>query len=220
MKLIAHRGWSAGSGENTLAAFARAASHDSLSGVEFDVRRGVDGATLVVSHDPPAPDEPALTLDAAVSLLAGTHLELFVELKEPGIAAAAIEKLHSAGMAKRSVVFAFPGVARSFPWRQPRSVRLGIIILYPWSIRRLVDACAPDVVLLGWDERHWTRIAFRAWWSVLSLTQLARRCSAQVVVGVVGRAPDIRWLSRQSVYAAVIDMDRVGEDVWVPNESL
>src|SRR6266567_932247 len=37
MKLIAHRGWSAGGDENTLAAFARAACDDRISGVEFDL---------------------------------------------------------------------------------------------------------------------------------------------------------------------------------------
>ncbi len=44
MKLIAHRGWSAGGDENTLAAFARAACGDRISGVEFDlaVYRTVD----------------------------------------------------------------------------------------------------------------------------------------------------------------------------------
>jgi glycerophosphoryl diester phosphodiesterase len=38
MKLIAHRGWSAGGDENTLVAFARA---DRISGVEFDVCRSL-----------------------------------------------------------------------------------------------------------------------------------------------------------------------------------
>src|SRR6266568_2821910 len=53
MKVIAHRGWSAGEDENTLAAFARAACDDRISGVEFDMCHAVDAMTLVVSHDPP-----------------------------------------------------------------------------------------------------------------------------------------------------------------------
>ena len=85
MKLIAHRGWSAGRGENSLAAFARAARDGRISGVEFDVCLAADSDTLVVSHDPPRHVENALTLDAALSLLSPTDLELFVEVKETGL---------------------------------------------------------------------------------------------------------------------------------------
>jgi hypothetical protein len=38
-----------------------------------------------VSHDPPRHVENALTLDAALSLLSPTDLELFVEVKETGL---------------------------------------------------------------------------------------------------------------------------------------
>src|SRR5688572_11892311 len=93
MKLIAHRGWSAGRGENSLAAFARAARDGRISGVEFDVCRAADSDTLVVSHDPPRHVENALTLDAALSLLSPTDLELFVEVKETGLASRVIERL-------------------------------------------------------------------------------------------------------------------------------
>ena len=105
------------------------------------------------------------------------------------------------------VVFAFADVAQFFPWEDTRRVRLGIIVPNPWNMDRVVNAHAPDVILLGWDEREWTRIAFRAWWSVISLERLARRCSATVVVGIVQRATDIHWLSRQHVYGVVADMD-------------
>ncbi len=120
MKLIAHRGWSAGGDENTLAAFARAACDDRISGVEFDVRYVADIGNLVVSHDPPFHVENALTLDAALSFLSQTALELFVEIKETGRASVVIEKLVSSNVADRSVVFAFAGVARSFPWERTR----------------------------------------------------------------------------------------------------
>ncbi len=95
MKLIAHRGWSAGEDENTLAAFARAACDDRISGVEFDVRYVADTGNLVVSHEPPLHIENALTLDAALSFLSQTALELFVEIKETGLASVVIEKLVS-----------------------------------------------------------------------------------------------------------------------------
>lgn len=210
MKLIAHRGWSQGGGENTLAAFARAAAGRRLSGVEFDVRRGVSPGTLLVTHDPPLGDTPVLTLEAALAYLAGTELELFVEVKQAGIAGAVIERLVAAGVAERSVVFGFAGVARSFPWAGARPVRLGAILLYPWTMHRFIDAHRPDLILLGWDERAWTRTAFRAWWAVSSLERLTQRTGKPVVAGIVRRTDDLRWLAAQHVHAAVADMDFIG----------
>jgi glycerophosphoryl diester phosphodiesterase family protein len=206
VKLFAHRGWCAGAGENTLAAFARAAGETGISGIELDVRRAPDG-TLIVCHDPPRAGEPTLTLDAALEFLAGTKLELLVELKEDGIAARVIGALVAAKLAERSVVFAFTPVARSFPWNEARRVRLGIIVVSPWNLDRAVRAYAPDMLFLGWDHRAWTRRAFRAWWSVFSLARLARRHKVPVVVGIVQRAADLDWLRRQGVHAAVTDLD-------------
>ena len=209
MKLIAHRGWSAGTEENTLAAFARAARADGISGVEFDVRGVAESVTLVVSHDPPKHGERALTLDAALSFLSGTALELYVEIKEAGIVASVIAALVASKAAERSVVFGFPDVARSFPWRAARPVRLGIIAVYPWTLDSVVRKYAPDVLSFGWDERAWTRIAFRAWWSVFSLERCARRHRVQLVVGIAQRQDDLDWLARQHVDAAVADMEPI-----------
>lgn len=171
MKLIAHRGWSAGPGENSLAAFARAARDGRISGVEFDVCLEADSDTLVVSHDPPRHVENALTLDAALSLLSPTDLELFVEVKETGLVSRVIE----AGCQQRGPSLSricLAAVARSFPWEGARPVRLGIIVMYPWNLNRAVRRYAPDVLLLGWDARAWTRVAFRGRWSVFSLSSL------------------------------------------------
>jgi|HubBroStandDraft_4_1064222.scaffolds.fasta_scaffold157254_2 hypothetical protein len=206
MKLFAHRGWRAGGDENTLAAFARAAAEIGISGIELDVRAAPDG-TLVVCHDPPVAADNTLTFDAALAFLSGTKLELFIELKEGGIAQAVIDKLAAADMAERAVVFAFAPVARSFPWSAARPVRLGIIVLFPWTIGRAMRAFAPDVLFLGWDYRAWSRVAFQAWWSVFSLARLARRHRVPVVVGIVQRAVDLAWLERQGVHAAVTDCD-------------
>lgn len=208
MQLIAHRGWAAGGDENTLAAFARAAGVDGISGVELDVRRAADTGTLVVSHDPPARTEGTLTLDAALSFLSPTPLELFVEIKEPGLAPSVIDALVARNVADRSVVFAFADVARSFPWAGARPVRLGMIEILPWNLGRVARRYAPDVVLLGWDARAWTRVAFRAWWSVFSLELCARRHRVPLVVGIVQRNDDLHWLARQRVHAAVADLDR------------
>lgn len=209
MHLIAHRGWAAGSRENTLAAFELAAGDPDISGVELDVCRAADTGAPVVSHDPPRHAQGVLTLDAALSFLSGTPLELFVELKEEGLAPAVTDKLVSHKVAERSVVFAFAGVARSFPWRDARPARLGVIVMYPWQLDRIVREFAPDVLLLGWDDRRWTRMAFRAWWSLFSLERLGSRHRLPVVAGIVQRSGDLRWLSRQHVYAAVADIDRV-----------
>jgi glycerophosphoryl diester phosphodiesterase len=207
VKLFAHRGWCAGADENTLAAFTRAAGEAGISGIELDVRRAPDGNTLVVCHDPPRAGEDTLTFDAALEFLSGTKLELFVELKERDIAAMVIAKLVAAKMAERSVVFAFAPVARAFPWREVRPVRLGIIEVFPWNLARAMRAYAPDVLFLGWDDRAWTRAAFRAWWSVFSLARLGRRHRVPVVVGIVQRAVDLDWLRRQGMHAAVTDLD-------------
>jgi hypothetical protein len=207
MKLIAHRGWSEGPQENSAAAFARAAGDDRIAGVEFDVRRAAGGGTLVVSHDPPAGAGAALPLDRALSLLAPTRLELYVEIKETGLAEAVIERLVAHGLAARAVEFAYAPVARSFPWHGPRPVRLGVIAPYPWYLARIVRERAPDVLLLGWDGRAWTRLAFRIWWSVFSLERMAQRHNKPVVAGIVQRSGDLSWLARQSLHAAVADMD-------------
>jgi hypothetical protein len=207
VKLFAHRGWCAGAGENTLAAFTRAAGQVGISGIELDVRRAADANTLLVCHDPPRGGAPTLTLDVALEFLARTNLELYVELKETGIAQSVIDKLVAAKMAESSVVFAFAPVAREFPWNGARPVRLGIIVLYPWGLSRAVRTYAPDVLFLGWDYRAWTRAAFRAWWSMFSLAQLSRRHRVPVVVGIVDRAADLDWLRRQGVDSAVTDLD-------------
>src|SRR5262249_30936980 len=209
MLLIAHRGWAAGGDENSLAAFARAARDEAVTGVEFDVSRAADSGAVVVAHDPPLHTENALTLDAALSFLFRTDLELFVELKEQGLASSVIEKLVSNKLADRSVVFAFAAVARSFPWEGARPVRLGVIVMCPWNLDRIVRLYAPDVLLLGWDARSWTRIAFRAWWSLFSLERLARRHHVPVVVGVTQRMKDLDWLAPQHLYGAVADINLI-----------
>jgi len=133
MHLIAHRGWSAGGDENSLAAFARAARDEAVTGVEFDVSRAADSGAGAVAHDPPLYTENALTLDAALSF--------------SGSDGSVIEKLVSNKLADRSVVFAFAAEARSFPWEGARPVRLGVIVMCPWNLHRIVRLYAPDVLL-------------------------------------------------------------------------
>lgn len=204
MKLIAHRGWSAGAEENTLAAFRRAAAKPGVSGVEFDVRRAADGS-LAVSHD--RPDEGSACLDAVVGFVSNSKLEAFVELKEKDIAADVARKLIAGGLAGRAVIFGPVEFLKQM--EGAREVGLGLMVPYPWQIARLAVTVAPDVILLGWDDRTWTRLAFRAWWTIFSLRRIGLRYSAVVVVGVARRASDVRWLSRQGIDAAVVDMAAV-----------
>jgi hypothetical protein len=208
MKLIAHRGWAAGPSENTLEAFARAARSAEIAGIEFDVTRAPQSGALVVSHDPPRPGQASLGLDAALAFLAGTDLELLVEIKQPGLASEVITALVGHDLAGRALVFGFEKAARTFPWQRPRPLRLGVIASYPWAIDRMVRAYAPDALLTGWDDRAWTRIAFQAWWSAFSLARLARRHRLPVIVGIVQRRQDLDWLARQHVDSAVADLDR------------
>ena len=209
MHLIAHRGWIAGEGENSLEAFARAAADDAISGVEFDVSRAPDSDALLVSHDPPLTAAGALPFDEALGFLAGTDLQLYIELKQDGLAPAVIDRLAAHGLAGRAVVFAFAKVAGSFPWDTPRPVRLGVIVEYPWDLNRWARQHRPDVLLLGWDDRTWTRVAFRSWWSCFSLDRVGRRHGVPVVVGVVQRQRDLDWLARQRIGAAVGDIDLI-----------
>jgi glycerophosphoryl diester phosphodiesterase len=211
VKLIAHRGWAQGSGENTLAAFARAAADPRLSGVEFDVRRDPNSEALVVMHDPPRSGAPALALDPATAFLSSTRLELFVELKQAGIVEDVIRQLIKGGIAERSVIFAFPPVAQSFPWTKARPVRLGVILLYPWTMQHFIRRHSPDLVLVGWDRRPWTRNAFRGWWSAFSLDRLQRRIGKPVVAGIVRHSSDLTWLSRCNVAGAIADMDAIAD---------
>ncbi|WP_299820537.1 glycerophosphodiester phosphodiesterase [uncultured Jannaschia sp.] len=201
MKLIAHRGWSAGAGENTLAAFHRAAAEPGVSGVEFDVRRAADGA-IVVSHDPP--EEGTAALDAVLALLVRSELEAYVEVKEAGLTADVARALVNGGLASRAVIIGPVELLERLEGE--RRIRLGLIVPYPWQIARLAAAVRPDVILLGWNDRTWTRLAFRAWWSVFSLRRMGRRHGTPVVVGVACRVRDIQWLGRQRVDAAVVDM--------------
>jgi hypothetical protein len=85
-------------------------------------------------------------------------------------------------------------------------VRLGAILLYPWTMHRFIAAYRSDVILLGWDERTWTRLAFQVWWTVFSLKRLSQRYAAPVVVGIVQRTADLNWLARRSVGTAIADM--------------
>ena len=85
MLLIAHRGFSAGEDENTLAALERTAADGRVGGVELDIRRAKDGSDVVLRHDPftGAADEPVPTpLDDALAFAKERGWEVLLECKE------------------------------------------------------------------------------------------------------------------------------------------
>jgi hypothetical protein len=213
MHLIAHRGWSAGGDENSLAAFARAARDEAVTGVEFDVSRAADSGAVVVAHDPPLYTENALTLDAALSFLARTDLELFVELKEQGLASSVIEKLVSNKLADRSVVFRvcrrgailFRGKVRGLCAWASLSCVPGICTALCASMHRMFS-CSAGTRTVGRGLR------FAPGGLFFSLERLARRHQVPVVVGVAQRMKDIDWLAPQHLYGAVADINLIRGD--------
>lgn len=208
MKLYAHRGWSMGANENTLAAFARAADDPHVDGIEFDIRRGHDGG-LVVIHDPPQPEDNPPSLNEVLEQLKPTSLGLLLEIKEPGLGGDAIEAIRDYGLEDRATVFGFPRAAATFPWDRPRTVQLGIIAHLPWQAKALIARYKPDVFMLGWDRRAWTRVAFRLWWAYFSLHRFGKRHDLPIVVGIVRRMSDLDWLEHQGVDTVVTDLDQM-----------
>lgn len=90
-KIVAHRGASSETAENTLEAFERAIEIGA-DGIEFDVRRAPDGS-LVISHDPVGEQWHHLPALEDVLRLTQDRIQLDVELKEPGCEPNAIDLL-------------------------------------------------------------------------------------------------------------------------------
>lgn len=81
MHILAHRGmWNSPTEQNTLVAFARAFDHG--FGIETDVRDY--GGRLVISHNPPAGNEPSLA--ESLALLQGRPLPVALNIKADGLA--------------------------------------------------------------------------------------------------------------------------------------
>lgn len=207
MKIFTHRGWSAGDGENTISAFKKSVEAG-VDGVEFDVRYGVDGQTIVVAHDPVG-DTIMLPLEEALRFLQPTNLELLIELKEYSdeFYAAVTKSLHQYDLVGRTTIFAFSKEAEQFPWSDRKDIKLGIIAPYPRDIKRYIEAYKPDMVLLGWGNKK-ERLQFRIVWALLSLSKIfAKFPTVEFVVGVAFTKKDKRWLSgKTGLYGITADM--------------
>lgn len=207
MKKFAHRGWSAGKGENTISSFIKA-SDANLDGVEFDVRLSVNRKSVVLSHDPSS-DESLLTLDDALKFLATTNLELLIEFKEysDDFLVLVVQHLRKYNLVERSVIFAFPHVAKQFPWERRHDIKFGIIAPYPHHISKYIKGYKPDMVLMGWGTTR-ERAIFRFVWKILSLEKVfAKHPSIKFVIGVLYSEKERTWLSGMSgLYCTTVDM--------------
>lgn len=198
MKVFAHRGWSAGLGENTLSAFKKSVKAE-IDGVEFDVRYGADGQTIIVAHDSPE-DNLKLTLEEALLFLRLTNLEILIELKEYSgeFYSAVVESLQKHNLVERTTIFAFPKEAEQFPWVDRKNIKLGIIAPYPKDVKKYTEAYSPDMILLGWGNKT-EQLKFKLAWSILSLKNtFAKYHSVKFVIGVAFSEKDKRWLFAQS----------------------
>jgi len=212
MLLIAHRGFSEGEDENTLAALERAAADKRIGGVELDIRMAADGSDVVLRHDPftgAAGEADALSLDEALAFAKPHGWEVLLECKEFDVALykRVRELVARHAFADNVVLFGFKDVAARFPWSEARPFRFGVIEEYPWRIAGTVAAFRPDMLLMGWADTR-TRLAVQAWWSAFSLRRLAATMpGTAIVMGVAQNESHVEWFRRHGVlHAATIDL--------------
>ena len=214
MLLIAHRGFSAGPDENSLAALTRTAADGRIGGIEVDIRWSADRRDIVLRHDPftVARDGASpLRLDDALRFAKEHAWQVFLECKEydRALYERVRDVVRDHAMVDRVILFAFKDIAQNFAWRGPRPFRLGVIEEHPWRIAGTVEAFRPDVLLMGWMSTA-TRLAVQSWWSVFSLRRLAAKMPAtSFVMGVAQDEADVAWFRRQdALFAATIDLKR------------
>ena len=207
VKVIAHRGWSAGKEENTINAFIKAYDKG-VCGVEFDVRWASDKKLPIVSHDP-SEHKNALCLNECIEFLSSTQFDLYIEMKEHDeeLFSEVIKLLEKFNLKERTLVFGFKHVAESFPWGDT-DVSLGIITKYPWHIKKDVKRFQPDFVLTGWDYRWWTRPVFKFMWATaFSMKRFAKKHDGvKFVAGIAMSKGDYKWLAkRKGLHACTVD---------------
>ncbi len=204
-KIVAHRGWAKGSNENTLVAFEQAVLNN-MDGVELDIRRSSDGDEIIVSHNF-TDDAGVLTLKEALEYLKDKDLEIFIELKEYSDElfdeAENLLKLYE--LKEKSVLFAFQKIARKFPFNDRKGFNLGIIS-YPWNIRKDILKFNQDFIMMGYTS-FLTRIAFRLYWQIFSLSSVFKKYSdKKFVIGVTRSEKEREWmLKEKGLYALIAD---------------
>ncbi len=217
IKVIAHRGWSAGKNENTLDAFKKAVAETGVGGVEFDVRWCTKRGCVIISHDLDTTGE-ALELESGLEFLSKENLELFIEMKEcdKNLFCRTTELLDKYNLKQKTLIFGFRDVVVGFPWNNREGVKLGIISEYPWEILKDINNFRPDSILIGWDDRWWTKSVFKFVWTIFSLKNICEKYSnIDFVVGVAKSKEDYNWLCKQEgIYCLTADKPFEWEKEW------
>ncbi len=229
-RIIAHRGNSSEAPENTLAAFASAAGLPA-DGVELDVHLSADGVPVVIHDarlerttngrgevsalraealealraglwfDPPFPEEGVPRLESVLALLAGSALEVHLELKSgeqpyAGLAGKVAEAVTRQGLDGRVVLSSFDhaglaAAAREAP-HLPRAALVSARLAEPWHYLRRhgfealhADYRAVDAALV--EGCHEAGLAVRVY--TVDDADTALRLAAMGVDGIMTNVP-------------------------------
>jgi glycerophosphoryl diester phosphodiesterase len=195
--------------------------------VELDVLARADGS-LVVAHTRPEPGSP--TFDAALERLAAATTGLLLDLKAPGIEAAAVQALRRYGLLERTLACsrspralrrlaaAEPGLQRGLSYPDDRLglaarprlapvVRAGLAGMrrvLPWRAPRWLRATGVDALSLHWE---------------LVTPALVARCHAEGAAVLAWTVPDREVANRlgaTGVDAMIADDPRFLMESWTP----
>lgn len=174
-------------------------------GIELDVRsyKGIP----VVAHDSGDAKRGA-SLGEMLPLVARSDKVLLLELKEynRGLWDAVIRSVLEHHLESRTTLFAFPRIARKFPWQEKQSVALGIIEPFPWRITRVAEALHPEMIVVGWgsDWERFTfsleRAIFKIAWSITARFSRFKTLPLKIVVGALRSEKDLAWAARQAAF--------------------
>lgn len=166
-KQITHRGWGAYTPkENTREAFRRAEEADNVNGVEFDVRWSNVRAEPVVCHYEWQEKDAESLEDVLAFLTTSKTMDvILLEVKEyyPFLWTEIKRLLEYYGLVEKTIIFAFPHVAKKFPWETRERMQLGVISMFPWRVAHYAKL-KPASILFGYDKHTWTQILFRLFW--------------------------------------------------------
>ncbi|MDP9249309.1 MAG: hypothetical protein M3M85_02235 [bacterium] len=178
-------------------------------GIELDIRSR--GGIPVVVHD--AKDlEYGEPLSKLLPVIAASGKMLFIELKEYNrdLWNAIVLSVEEHHLESRTILFAFPGVARKFPWQEGRVVSLGIIEPFPWRINKILKTLRPEMIMIGWGS-NWEKLTFglertifKIIWRILTRFSKPQDLPVKIVVGSLHTEKDLAWATGQRIFFANI----------------
>lgn len=176
---VAHRGGAGYWPENTLEAFQNTASTGAAA-VELDARTTLDGVQVVhhdsffkvndekvvikdMTYDALRALKPSLcTLDEALAIIAGTNLELNLELKDTADPQKCVDAVHRCGLEGRTLYISFVAAQLSQVRKIEPSARIGFIINdTPADLGKTVAALGAESIF-QWDK-YLTKANLIAW---------------------------------------------------------